>query len=97
MKYLETSTFSRDSYITCFNNYEVYKLCKVLINYLNNIKYSNNKLFLSEFDEAEQLIILSMSKQFYKKYNNMAAVGICSNNIAKIHMRHKRYLEAMNE
>lgn len=53
MKYLETSTFSRDSYITCFNNYEVYKLCKVLINYLNNIKYSNNKLFLSEFDEAE--------------------------------------------
>lgn len=38
-------------------------------------------------DEAEALIILSMSKQFYKKYNNMAAVGICANNIAKIHMK----------
>lgn len=48
-------------------------------------------------DEAEALIILSMSKRFYKKYNNNPAVGICANNIAKIHMRNQRYLEAMNE
>lgn len=44
MKYLETSNFSHDSYQDLFNNEEIYKLYKVLINYLNNIKYSNNKL-----------------------------------------------------
>ncbi|CAD8104934.1 unnamed protein product [Paramecium sonneborni] len=99
MKYLEAQDFNLDGYKDFFNNKEITKSYEVIINYLNSIKYQNNKLLQGskDMDEAEALIILSMSKRFYKKQNNNAAVGICANNIAKIHMRNQRYLEAMNE
>ncbi|CAD8197790.1 unnamed protein product [Paramecium pentaurelia] len=99
MKYLEVQYFNLESYKDLFNNKEIRKFYEVIINYLNSIKYSNNKLLQGskDMDEAEALIILSMSKRFYKKYYNNPAVGICANNIAKIHMRNQRYLEAMNE
>ncbi|CAK59555.1 unnamed protein product (macronuclear) [Paramecium tetraurelia] len=99
MKYLEVQDFNLESYKDLFNNKEIRKFYEVIINYLNSIKYSNNKLLQGskDMDEAEALIILSMSKRFYKKYYNNPAVGICANNIAKIHMRNQRYLEAMNE
>ncbi|CAD8119476.1 unnamed protein product [Paramecium sonneborni] len=99
MKYLEVQDFNLEGYQHFFNNKEITKSYEVIINYLNSIKYQNNKLLQGskDMDEAEALIILSMSKRFYKKQNNNAAVGICANNIAKIHMRNQRYLEAMNE
>ncbi|CAD8198667.1 unnamed protein product [Paramecium octaurelia] len=99
MKYLEIQYFNLESYKDLFNNKEIRKFYEVIINYLNSIKYSNNKLLQGsrDMDEAEALIVLSMSKRFYKKYYNNPAVGICANNIAKIHMRNQRYLEAMNE
>jgi hypothetical protein len=30
-------------------------------------------------------------------YGNLSAVGICANNISRMHKKNKRYLEAMNE
>lgn len=46
---------------------------------------------------AEGLMMISNSKKFFKKLNNLSAVGLCSNNIARIHAINKRYLEALNE
>ncbi|CAD8196015.1 unnamed protein product [Paramecium octaurelia] len=99
MKYLEIQDFNLQSYSNLFYNEEIRQSYEVIINLLNSIKYSNNKLLQEsqEINEAEALIILSMSKSFYKKYNNNPAVGICANNIARIHMKNQRYLEAMNE
>ncbi|CAD8111358.1 unnamed protein product [Paramecium sonneborni] len=99
MKYLEIQDFNLQSYSTLYYNQEIRKSYEAIINLLNSIKYQNNKLLQESKDinEAEALIILSMSKSFYKKYNNNPAVGICANNIARIHMKNQRYLEAMNE
>lgn len=44
MKYLEIQYFNLESYNNLFNNIEIRKFYEVIINYLNSIKYSNNKL-----------------------------------------------------
>ncbi|CAD8121849.1 unnamed protein product [Paramecium sonneborni] len=99
MKYLEIQDFNLQGYSSLYYNQEIRQSYESIINLLNSIKYQNNKLLQESQDinEAEALIILSMSKSFYKKYNNNPAIGICANNIARIHMKNQRYLEAMNE
>lgn len=68
-----------------------------MIHFVNNIKYSNNKLWNIEISEAESLISLCKAAEFFKEYNNLTSVGVCANNISKIHIKNKRLLEAMNE
>lgn len=94
---LEKEEYTVKSYSEFFNSVEIHKLYTTMIHFVNNIKYSNNKLWDIETSEALTLISQSKSKQFYQEYENLTAVGICANNIARIHMKNKRYLEAMNE
>lgn len=47
--------------------------------------------------DANTLFVLSKAKLFYKKYRNIEAIGIISNNLSRIHSANKRFIEAMNE
>ena len=47
--------------------------------------------------DANTLFVLSKAKLFYKKYRNIEAIGIISNNLSRIHAANKRFIEAMNE
>lgn len=61
-----------------------------MIHFVNNIKYSNNKLWEIQTKEAECLIGIAKAMEFFKEYQNLTAVGICANNISRIHMKNKR-------
>ncbi|KAL4479950.1 hypothetical protein ABPG74_020466 [Tetrahymena malaccensis] len=57
---------------------------------------TNNKLLeLSDENQCKSLIKLINQSQYFEKFGNYSAVGVCHNNIACIHMNQGRFLEAL--
>lgn len=59
---LEKEEYAVTNYYEYFNSDEINKLYITMIHFVNNIKYSNNKLWEMEFNEAITLISQSKSK-----------------------------------
>ncbi|CAD8199990.1 unnamed protein product [Paramecium pentaurelia] len=90
---LSKQNFTVNYYDEYRNSTEIRQFIDVVIDYTNSVKYQSNQFELN----AEGLMLMSNSKKFFKKKNNLSAVGLCSNNIARIHAINKRFLEALNE
>ncbi|CAD8121791.1 unnamed protein product [Paramecium sonneborni] len=90
---LSKQDFIASNYDEYRNSNEICLFIDVVIDYANSVKFQSNQFELN----AEGLMLMSNSKKFFKKQNNLSAVGLCSNNIARIHALNKRYLEALNE
>ncbi|KAL4509297.1 hypothetical protein ABPG72_018228 [Tetrahymena utriculariae] len=57
---------------------------------------TNNKLLkLSDENQCKSLMKLINQSQYFEKFGNISALGVCHNNIACIHMNQGRFLEAL--